>query len=109
MRAVKFSDLDGSLGSYDVDGDWATKIPRSSGLYAIMTQYKQMVDHARTVDPSKGGLPNAKATLDITQLQPHLDGVTLTITWDNVAKPGTTLSNNVFVPVHEFGYPQGGE
>jgi len=109
VRAVPFADLDGAIGTYDVDGNWRTKIPRSSGLYEVMNQYQQMVDHAKTVDPTKGGLPNAKATIQIVQLQPHLDGVTLTITWDNVQKPGTTLSNNVLVPVHQFGYPQGGE
>jgi hypothetical protein len=109
VRAIKFEDLDSSLGSYDVDGDWRATIPRSSGLYQVMTQYQEMIDHARKVDPKNGGLPNAKATLIISQLQPHLVGVTLRITWDDVKKPGNTLSNELLVPVHQYGYPEGGE
>jgi hypothetical protein len=74
-----------------------------------MDEFQRLVDHARTVDPKKGGLPNAKATLVISQLQPHLRGVTLRITWDDVKKPGNILSNELLVPIHEFGYPNGGE
>jgi ubiquinol-cytochrome c reductase cytochrome b subunit len=110
VRAIPFKDLDSALGSYDVDGDWRASIPRSSGLYPVMEKYQEMVDHARKLSVDKGGLPNAKATLVISQLQPHLDGVTLRITWDNVKKPGSDpLSSELLVPVHEFGYPEGGE
>jgi quinol-cytochrome oxidoreductase complex cytochrome b subunit len=107
VRAIPFQDL--TVGAYDADGDWRTQVPRSSALYHVMEEFQRLVDHAKTISPTKGGLPNAKATLVISQLQPHLRGVTLRITWDDAKKPGNTLSNELLVPVHEFGYPNGGE
>jgi hypothetical protein len=72
-----------------------------------MEEFEQMVKHARTVTVKQGGLPKADATVIISYLQPHLKGVTLRITWQGAS--GEELSSEVLVPVHEHGYPEGGE
>jgi hypothetical protein len=110
VRAIKYEDLAAAYGeSYDVDGDWRSTVPRTSGLWLVLEEFEKQIDHAREVSFEQGGLPNAKATLTVSQLQPHLAGVTLRITWDNTLRPDQPLTSELLVPVHEFGYPEGGE
>ena len=106
IRAATFEDL--IIGEYNVD-TWreAGNIPRSSDLYLLMEEYEALVKHARSVTIKLGGLPKAEATLVVSYLQPHLKGVTLRISWQGAS--GEELSSEVLVPVHEHGYPEGGE
>jgi hypothetical protein len=106
VRAMPFEDI--TIGVYDVD-TWRAenKIPRSSALFHVMEEFESQIQHARTVSIKKGGLPKAKALLIVSYLQPHLKGVTLRITWEDAA--GNPLSSELLVPVHENGYPEGGE
>ncbi len=106
VRATPFADL--IPGEYNVD-TWRSdgKIPRSSELYVVMEQFEALVKHARTVSVKKGGLPKAQATLTVSYIQPHLKAVTLHIAWQDAS--GNDQSSDVLVPVHENGYPTGGE
>src|SRR5574341_702214 len=49
VRAVPFDDLYDALdpGAYNIDEDWESVIPRSSGLYHVMQVYERMVEEAR--------------------------------------------------------------
>jgi quinol-cytochrome oxidoreductase complex cytochrome b subunit len=106
VRVIPYDDL--AIGSYDVD-TWEESgaVPRSSKLYEVLEEYTRMVEHARDVPAEDGGLPNAKATLIISQVQSYLKGVTLRITWDNPNDPENPLSSELYVPVHQNGYPEG--
>jgi quinol-cytochrome oxidoreductase complex cytochrome b subunit len=106
VRAVPYEEL--LIGSYSVD-DYQTTVPRSSGLYRVMREYARLVNEARNIPASEGGLPNAEAFLVVEQLQPDLKGVFLRITWDDPNNPGQRLSNELLVPVHAEAYPGGGE
>ena len=79
-----------------------------SGMDLILPITSEMVIHAREESPDFGGLPNAEAILHVEQLQPDLVGVTLRITWDDPDNPGEQITNEVLVPIHRDGYPEGG-
>jgi len=106
VRAMPFEEI--AIGVYDVD-TWRqeNKVPRSSALYHVMEEYEALIKHARTVSVKKGGLPKAQALLIVSYLQPHLKGVTLRIIWQDAS--GNPLTTELLVPVHENGYPEGGE
>ena len=106
VRAIPYDQL--ILGEYNVD-DYQSQVPRSTQLFRVMREYAHLVEEARAMPVSRGGLPNAEAFLVISQLQPNLKGVTLRITWDDPNNPGQRLTNEVLVPVHRDAYPQGGE
>ncbi len=108
VRAVPYNELEALVGTAMTTENYEEIVPRSSRLWRVMREYEELVDHARGVPFDEGGLPNAEATLVISQLQPDLVGVTLRLVWDDEDNPGSTLSNNVLVPVHRDGYPAGG-
>jgi ubiquinol-cytochrome c reductase cytochrome b subunit len=82
-------------------------LPLTSKLYHVMEEYEHMVARARDLPVDQGGLPNAIATMSVRQIQAHLKGVTMAITWDNQNDPSKPLSNSQLVPVHQDGYLSG--
>lgn len=108
VRAVPYPELQALVGVAVTTDDWQQLIPRSSKMWGVMREYEHLVERARVTTVENGGLPNAEASLIVSQLQPDLVGVTLRITWDDVNNPGERLSNELLVPVHRDGYPGGG-
>jgi len=108
IHQVAYEDLQDGIeyGLLDVDGDWREQIPEESELYHAMEEYQELVDHARESPVSRGGLPNAAATLEIDQLQPQLVVVNMEIVWDG--QDGNPITSSVRVPIHEYGYTAGG-
>lgn len=119
IRKIPYEEL--QLGTYCIDEESCEGVeggivfdepveegglPRSSELFHVMEEYKEMVEHAREVDQLEGGLPNAKATLVVSQMQANLKGVTLNLEWDS-PNGGAPLENVLLVPVHRAGYASG--
>jgi hypothetical protein len=108
VRAIPYEELEALVGTAMTTEDYEQYVEEGSGVWRVMRKYQEMVDEARETPFDRGGLPNAEATMVISQLQPDLVGVTLRLTWDDENNPGQRLSSDVLVPVHRNAYPGGG-
>ncbi len=108
VRALPYDELETLVGTAMTTEDYPEYVEEGSAVWRVMREYQEMVNEAREVPFDQGGLPNAEATMVISQLQPDLVGVTLRLTWDDENNPGQRLSSDVLVPVHRNAYPGGG-
>jgi len=80
VRAIPYEELEALVGTAMTTEDYEQYVEEGSGVWRVMRKYQEMVDEARETPFDRGGLPNAEATMVISQLQPDLVGVTLRLT-----------------------------